>query len=75
MIELRSEKGTPPEPLYSTGEGEITQLAPCPDGGWLAAIQVRDRTQIIRVGQAEPVAEFVGPVLDWLACVSSEEAR
>jgi len=75
VIELRSEKGTPPEPLYSTGEGEITQLAPCPDGGWLAAIQVRDRTQIIRVGQAEPVAEFVGPVLDWLACVSSEEAR
>lgn len=60
--------------LYSTNRGEITRLAACPDGGWLAAVQFDDKTQIIRAGRAAPLAEFVGPVIDWLACLASEAA-
>jgi hypothetical protein len=75
VIELQPDTGKPPRILYSTDEGEITRLTSCSDGGWLAAIQFRERTQIIRAGQAEPVAEFVGPALDWMACLSYEEAR
>jgi hypothetical protein len=75
VIELQPDTGKPPRILYSTDEGEITRLTSCSDGGWLAAIQFGERTQIIRAGQAEPVAEFVGPALDWMACLSYEEAR
>lgn len=69
IVEFQPDSETTPGVLYSTEDGEITRLTPCPDDGWLAVIRFGDRTQIIYAGQAEPAAEFVGPALDWLACL------
>jgi hypothetical protein len=56
---------------FAMSAGEITALAACPNGQWLAALRGEAGTEIVSSPEVKPVVTFAEPglIVAWLACL------